>query len=160
VGRNEIVKASASEFLVFAIQRFGNSVGIEQQAEIMAEGHGVLGELAGKQTERHAGVGVERAHAISMAQQGPGMTSAGEGESSACRIEDGIDHGDVAASRYVVERIWFTRASTSPGPLRSSDPAVIPYHFNWLPVQPEFSRSPFDAGTRVGEDALSFGRGA
>ena len=68
VGRQEIAKAIAPKFLVLAIQGFGNSVGIEQQSEIMAEGQSVLGELAWQQPERQAGVSMERAHIISMAQ--------------------------------------------------------------------------------------------
>src|SRR5712691_755783 len=83
---HESCEAHTAEFLVLAVQRFGNPVGVEQQAEITAELHGVLGKLTGKQAERHPGVGVERAHIGSMAEQGPGVTCAGEGEGAARRV--------------------------------------------------------------------------
>src|SRR5207245_8952720 len=57
----EFRKARRAELLVLPIQRFGNAVGVEQQAEITAELHRVLGKLAGKQAERNPGAGVQRA---------------------------------------------------------------------------------------------------
>ena len=98
----EFCKARPAELLVLAIQRFGNAVCVEQQAEITAELHRVLGKLAGKQAERHPGVGVERAHVGSMAEQGPRMPGAGEGERAARRVQHSIDHGDVMFRRKVV----------------------------------------------------------
>jgi hypothetical protein len=47
----EFCKARPAELLVVTIQRFGNAVSVEQQAEITAELHRVLGKLAGKQAD-------------------------------------------------------------------------------------------------------------
>src|SRR5262249_57149410 len=94
---DEFGKTTSAEFLVIGIERFRDSVGVKQQAEIVAERDLVFGELAGKQAERHASVGVQRTNVAAVAEQGPGMSGAGEGELAARGIEDGVDHGDVAA---------------------------------------------------------------
>ena len=47
---DKLIEAPATELLILAVHCFGNSVGIEQQAEIGAELRDVLGEFTGKQS--------------------------------------------------------------------------------------------------------------
>jgi len=101
---HEFGEVRAAELLVVAIHSLGYPVSIKQQTEITAERQSVLSKLAVKQAERHSGVGVEKAHTGSVAEQGPWVACAGEGESSARRIQHGINHCDVAAGEKIVQQ--------------------------------------------------------
>ena len=57
---DELLQARASELLLFAVQRFRDAVGVEEQAEIAAQLDRVLGEVAGQQAELTMTIGGRR----------------------------------------------------------------------------------------------------
>jgi len=68
VSSHEISESCAAEFLVLPIQGFGDTVGVEQQAEITAEIHDVLGKFARQQAQWRAGIGVKRSYVGTVAE--------------------------------------------------------------------------------------------